>query len=125
MRINARFARYAAGMRVASLVAILMVAVALGACASAASGPAATPEGWQDKVDYSCASDADCTVKDVGGCCGYTPACVNRASPTFAAEVAAECRKTGRVGVCGFPVIKGCACVENRCAARLANPPAR
>lgn len=121
----AALARYAARMRIANRLAILLAAVVLGACASAAPGSASTPEERHAEVDYSCASDADCAVKDVGGCCGYTPACVNRDSPTFAAEVAAECRKSGRVGVCGFPVIKGCTCAENRCAPRLANPPAR
>ena len=66
-------------------------------------------------VDYRCNGDADCVVKDVGNCCGYYPACVNRASPTFPAQVEAECAKKGMASVCGFPVIRGCACVDGRC----------
>ena len=40
--------------------------------------PAATPV----VVDSSCKVDADCTVKNVGNCCGYYPACVNVSSAT-------------------------------------------
>jgi hypothetical protein len=111
-------------MHVARRLSVLMFSLAVAACASAESGPSRAPASAR-QVEYSCASDADCTVKDVGGCCGYTPACVNRASRTFAAEVAAECRKSGRAGICGFPVIEACGCVEGRCAARRANVPAR
>lgn len=91
----------------------------LAACANAparSDDPPAQPA--TDAVDYACRTDADCAVKDVGNCCGYYPACVNRASPTFPDRVKAECVKKGAVGVCGFPEIKGCACVEGRCASR-------
>jgi len=67
------------------------------------------------EVDYSCATDADCTVKDVGNCCGYYPACVNVDSPTFPDQVKAECARSGTMSVCGFPAIEGCQCVDNRC----------
>jgi hypothetical protein len=92
---------------------LLIIGFALAGCASAeprAGGPAA-------EVDYTCRADADCVVKDVGNCCGYYPACVNRDSPTFPERVQAECEKTGMASVCGWPVIKGCACVEGRCEA--------
>lgn len=69
-----------------------------------------------NEVDYRCDSDADCSVKDVGNCCGYYPACVNRNSPTFAQRVQAECAKKNMAGVCGFPDITGCRCVAHRCA---------
>ena len=95
-------------MRSAALLACLF---ALSACANAASPPR-KPDGG---VDYRCSSNADCVVKDVGNCCGYYPACVNRASPTFPAQVEAECAKKGMASVCGFPVIRGCACVDGRC----------
>ena len=68
-------------------------------------------------VDYSCTTDADCTVKDVGNCCGYYPACVNVDSPTFPEQVKAACAESGTAGICGFPSISGCQCVENRCKA--------
>lgn len=71
-------------------------------------------------VDYTCRTDADCMVKDVGNCCGYYPACVNKDSPTFPEQVKAECEKQGLMAVCGFPEISGCRCVQGRCAAASA-----
>ena len=92
----------------------------LSACASppARSTDDPPPAKSAETVDYSCKTDADCEVKNVGNCCGYYPACVNRESPTFPDRVKAECAKKGAMGVCGFPDIKGCACVEGRCANR-------
>lgn len=72
------------------------------------------------EVDYSCSTDADCAVKDVGSCCGYYPACVNKDSPTFPEQVKAACAASGRSGICGFPSISGCQCVEGRCTAQRA-----
>lgn len=70
------------------------------------------------EVDTSCSVDADCAVKDVGNCCGYYPACVNVDSPTFPEQVKARCEREGISSVCGFPEIRGCQCVEGRCAAK-------
>ncbi|HET9049107.1 MAG TPA: hypothetical protein VFN29_09155 [Chiayiivirga sp.] len=78
---------------------------------------AAIGTGTRGTVDYSCRTDADCSVKDVGNCCGYYPACVNVDSPTFPEQVKAECAASGKSGVCGFPSISACQCVEGRCAA--------
>ncbi|MFD0739947.1 hypothetical protein ACFQZQ_11740 [Lysobacter koreensis] len=69
------------------------------------------------KVDSSCRSDADCTVKDVGNCCGYFPACVNVNSPTDPKGVQAQCAKSGMASVCGFQEISGCQCVQGQCQA--------
>ena len=66
-------------------------------------------------VDASCKTDADCAIKDVGSCCGYRPACVNTASPTFPDRVKAQCAKEGRMGICGFPAITGCKCTAGQC----------
>ena len=66
-------------------------------------------------VDASCKTDADCAIKDVGSCCGYHPACVNTASPTFPEQVKAQCAKSGRMGTCGFPAITGCKCTAGKC----------
>ena len=74
-------------------------------------GAAQTP----GTVDYSCTTDAQCTVKDVGNCCGYYPACVNVDSPTFPEQVKAACAESGMAGICGFPSISACQCVEGRC----------
>lgn len=75
------------------------------------SGPGAAPV----TIDTSCRTDADCTVKNVGNCCGYYPACVNVDSPTDPEGVRARCAKEGRVSVCGFPVISACTCRQGRC----------
>jgi hypothetical protein len=132
--------------RFAITVALLVAALALGGCMMNASGsqseqadpaaPAAdasgkplvdqplsneavtAPDAGQPgEVDYSCTTDADCAVKDVGSCCGYSPACVNVDSPTFPEQVKAECAKNDMQSTCGFRDIEGCTCVEGRCAA--------
>jgi hypothetical protein len=89
----------------------------LAACVSA-PGRSTDPPTVKpaETVDYSCKTDADCEVKNVGNCCGYYPACVNHDSATFPDRVKAECAKKGMMGVCGFPDIKTCGCVEGRCA---------
>jgi hypothetical protein len=96
--------------------ATILLALLLGGCAQAATHGARLPlDAAHPHVDAACRVDADCTVKDVGNCCGRYPACVNRDSPTFPARVKAECGKKGMVGVCGFPVIRGCRCIDGRC----------
>lgn len=77
----------------------------------------ATPANQPVQVDASCRTDADCTVKDVGNCCGYYPACVNVNSPTDPEGVKARCASQGMMGVCGFQDITACSCVAGRCAA--------
>jgi hypothetical protein len=105
-------------------LAVAFGALALGACGSTASGngSAATDASGKPLIeqpvsDYSCTTDADCAVKDVGNCCGYYPACVNTNSPTFPEQVKAECAQNDMQSVCGFRDIEGCACVEGRCEA--------
>ena len=83
--------------------------------------PAATPV----VVDSSCKVDADCTVKNVGNCCGYYPACVNVNSATDPAGVQASCQAKGMMSVCGFPEIQGCSCVQGKCAAAGTSNPLR
>ncbi len=99
------------------LVALLVAGLLVGACASAR-----TPAAAAGEIDRSCRSDADCAVKDVGNCCGYYPACVNRDSPVFPERVKAECIAKNQSGICGFPEIKGCACVDGTCSDLLDRP---
>ncbi|MGH8084762.1 MAG: hypothetical protein ACREPV_05750 [Lysobacter sp.] len=75
----------------------------------------ARPGGDTVEIDRSCNTDAECTVKDVGNCCGYYPACVNVDSPTDPEGVKAQCAKTGMASVCGFPAITSCQCVAGQC----------
>ena len=79
--------------------------------------PQALPEPV--KLDRSCRSDADCTVKNVGNCCGEYPACVNRDSPADPGAVKAQCARQGLTSTCGFRQISGCRCVDGSCIALL------
>ncbi len=74
-------------------------------------------------IDRSCRTDADCAVKDVGNCCGYYPACVNKDSPTDPAAVRAQCQKQGMASVCGFREIAACTCNAGKCEAAAAGAP--
>ena len=74
-----------------------------------------TIESKPGEVDFSCKTDSDCKIKDVGSCCGYRPACVNKDSKTFPAQVKAECAKNDMAGICGFPSISSCTCTNNKC----------
>ncbi|MEE7548657.1 hypothetical protein HF319_17965, partial [Xanthomonas sp. Kuri4-1] len=81
---------------------------------------AAPAAGLPVQVQTHCRSDADCTVKNVGNCCGAFPACVNVASPTDPQGVQAQCRASGRMSICGAPEISGCQCVSGQCTAKSA-----
>ena len=72
------------------------------------------------QVDRSCRTDADCTIKNVGNCCGAMPACVNKASPADPAGVQAQCAKDGMASVCGFAEIEGCRCADGQCISAVA-----
>lgn len=74
-------------------------------------------------LDRSCRTDADCTVKDIGNCCGAYPACVNKDSPTDPAAVRAQCARTGSLSACGFREISACRCVDGTCSALTAAAP--
>ncbi|MCD9086026.1 hypothetical protein [Stenotrophomonas sp. SY1] len=107
---------------------LLLIALLTAAACSTPAAPApqavdpAPPPPTPSAVviDQSCRSDADCTVKDVGNCCGYYPACVNVNSPTDPKGVQASCQARGMMSVCGFKEISGCSCVQGKCAS---NPP--
>lgn len=99
---------------------ILAFALLLAACQSTASSSqnvatAAKPQTAPNVVDFTCTSNDQCTLKNVGNCCGEYPACVNVDSPTFPEQVKSECARNGVSGVCGFPVLEGCQCVQGRC----------
>jgi hypothetical protein len=89
------------------------VLIAIAGCAPAASETATVLK--KDAVDYSCQTAADCSIKDVGNCCGAYPQCVNKDSPTFPEKVKAQCAQQGMSSICGYPSISGCECVEGRC----------
>lgn len=72
-------------------------------------------QAYQNSLARRCDSDADCVVKNVGSCCGYTPQCVHKAVQTFPEQVKALCEKEGRSSICGFQEPAGCSCVNNQC----------
>nr|AGW45514.1 hypothetical protein [uncultured bacterium Lac36W] len=72
------------------------------------------------RVVRSCRVDSDCVVKNIGNCCGYYPACINKASPTDPAGVKAQCTQGGMASACGFPTIEGCRCANGQCIAGVA-----
>lgn len=116
-------------MRLAVASVVLIFSLALTACASDrnAALPATDSSGKtlldqpvaasKGVVNTACTTDSDCAVKDVGNCCGYYPACVNKDSPTFPEQVKAECAKSDMMSTCGFREISTCACVNGQCAA--------
>ncbi|HEY0503617.1 MAG TPA: hypothetical protein VGD42_08985 [Lysobacter sp.] len=67
------------------------------------------------QINDRCRTDADCTVKNVGNCCGYYPACVNVDSPTDPEGVQRQCAKSGMASVCGWEEISSCSCVQGHC----------
>ena len=119
--------------RIALFLMVCMLALVAG-CTSPATSKSVTPESFPSNpldrpvqhrpigadptiVNRSCKTDAECVVKDVGNCCGYYPACVNVDAKPDPVAVQAQCAKSGRASVCGFPQINGCQCVKGQCAA--------
>ncbi len=71
---------------------------------------------YESSIIRSCQTDADCTIKDVHNCCGYYPACVNREAKTDPDYVRRLCENEQMGGICGFPEISGCRCINKLCA---------
>lgn len=97
----------------------IAIALLVLSCACVQAAPRLLGPPIKAEVDYSCRVDADCAIKDIGSCCGRQPACVNKDSPTFPERVREECAARHESGVCGFPDVRGCACIEGRCSNRL------
>lgn len=73
---------------------------------------------YEQNLDYSCKTDADCVVKDVHNCCGYYPKCVSKDAQTDVDRVKSYCEKSDMASICGFVDISSCTCTEGRCAAK-------
>jgi hypothetical protein len=72
--------------------------------------PRAAPQ-----LDTSGRRDADCTVKNVGNCCGMQPRCVNVNAAVDPQAVQAECARRGMASVCGFKPVESCECKQGQC----------
>ena len=66
-------------------------------------------------VSTTCATNGDCVIKDVGSCCGYHPACINKEAIPDPEAVKAECARLGVSGICGYAEIESCTCVNGQC----------
>jgi len=77
---------------------------------------------YYESIDYSCNTDSDCEINDVRNCCGYFPKCTNVNTITDPVFVDDRCEVEQVGGVCGFPSINGCACVNNLCEGFQENP---
>ena len=104
------------------LITLLLLLACVGCTPSAGTGGPAEPAPSPPKAsplmpELACTVDADCAVKNVGNCCGYFPACVNKDSPVDPDAVRAECARTGTSSVCGFRDIQACECASGQCRA--------
>ncbi len=108
------------------LAPLLALALLLAGCAApkpaAVAGATATGAdvprigaGEAPRPDLSCRVAGDCAVRNVGNCCGYFPACVNRDSRVDPEAVRAECARTGTSSVCGWREIQACECADGSC----------
>jgi hypothetical protein len=101
-----------------SILIVLTLAVTMSACSvrgQAVADSSAAEAASATSTPLTCKTAADCTVKDVGNCCGYFPACVHRDQAVDPEAVKAQCERDGRAGICGFAEISSCACSEGQC----------
>ena len=107
------------------LLALSLLAACSAQQATTAPVAATPPRGAETpraatgplQPDLSCKVADDCAVKNVGNCCGYFPACVNKDSAVDPDAVRAECERTGTSSVCGFQDIQACDCAQGQCRA--------
>lgn len=114
-------------MRPLGWIASLCIALACAGCAPRADVGVPPPDaqpvqppfasGTPAAPDTSCRVASDCAVKNVGNCCGYYPACVNRDAVVDPDAVRAACERSGMASVCGWKDIQSCECVQNQCRA--------
>jgi hypothetical protein len=74
-----------------------------------------TLKDYEASIDYSCERALDCEIKDVHGCCGYYPKCVNKDSITNISLVDELCGESSTTGYCGYKNIQSCKCENNKC----------
>lgn len=74
-----------------------------------------TLQEYERSIDYSCESDEDCIIKDVGNCCGVYPRCLNKDANTYPGFVKQFCAEEKLVSICGFKSISSCECVSSTC----------
>lgn len=97
--------------RIHAIGAACLLLLAFQGTATAQDDLSIVPEAH----DASCKVDSDCVVMDVGNCCGTYPACLNVNAKPDPQAVRDKCEKDGVSSICGFPDIRSCSCVEQKC----------
>lgn len=92
----------------------------LAACAPAPVDTANTVATDAATTPLACQTDAQCTVKNVGNCCGEFLACVHVDQPVDAAAVKRRCEAEGLSSICGHRDIAACRCDSGRCVESVA-----
>ncbi|MBK6725869.1 MAG: hypothetical protein IPG63_01195 [Xanthomonadales bacterium] len=96
-------------------ICIVLLSGLLAACAPApVTSPEPTAAGAPD-APLACETDAQCTVKNVGNCCGEFLACVHVDQAVDVAAVKRRCESEGLSSVCGQRDIAGCRCDAGQC----------
>ena len=103
----------------ASLVLLVQIQSAQGnynGVSDAKSGSSGNTMSLMGK--FGCTEHSECTVKNVGNCCGYYPECVNINYEPDPEAVQAACIANGITGIiCEPTVLKSCECTMSKCKA--------
>jgi len=97
------------------VICVVLLGGLLAACAPV---PVASPEpatAIAPSPPLACQTDAQCTVKNVGNCCGEYLACMHIDQPADAAAVKRRCEAEGLSSVCGQRDIASCRCDAGQC----------
>ena len=99
------------------LMVALAVGLGVGLTKSSSSDDDDTASNLSSRQPYNnqtqpqqrpaCTADSDCTVKNVGNCCGYYPGCVH---VKYEPRPEDACPDPNMVSVCGWHDIESCEC---------------
>jgi hypothetical protein len=101
--------------RVVVWIQCLLCVGLLSACAPAPIDAPNVAAPDAATAPLACQNDSQCTVKNVGNCCGEFLACVHVEQTVDPAAVKRRCEAEGLSSVCGQGDIAGCRCDSGRC----------
>lgn len=96
-------------------ICIVLLSGLLAACAPAKVASPETAAASASSPPLVCQTDAQCTLKNVGNCCGESLACVHVDQSVDAAAEKRRCEAEGLSSVCGQRDIAGCRCDAGQC----------
>lgn len=96
-------------------VILSLIAIIILTLTSCSSNKPKSLEEYNAKLDLSCQLDSDCSVKNIGNCCGNYPKCVNKNFTPDLDSIKDLCEKEKSFSICGFDEIKSCKCINNKC----------